>query len=263
MNNFIKQVIEEKFESKRQQRYFFAKANDKTLSPKERKKWARMAKEFSDNTNFKKLPETSEQEMEEIVDDKANFISGDKPDMSKTKGVESKFTTDDEVGMAHGQMGAFGIGGPINTSRTLRYWAEGKEFKKSDILEIAMKDSLGFEETMGKDKDYEEAEHYFQDELGLPEDEAEDRLEKMGYDEELPDGKVRLIENPKKYIEEYLDNLLLKKKSKQNDIVNKQLDLLDDETMNPIIKKQLKSLKQTITDNEIDINEIINYLKNE
>lgn len=263
MDNFIKQVIEEKFASKKQQRYFYAKANDKSLTPKERRKWERMSKEFSEKTNFKKLPETSEQEMDEIVDDESNFISGEKPLMNKTKGIGSKFTTDDEVGIANGMMGSFGIGGPINTSRTLRYWAEGKEIKKSELLEIAMKDALGYEETMGKDKDYQEAEEYFEDQLGLPEDETEDRLEKMGYDEELPDGKVRLIENPKKFIEEYIDNLLLKRKAKQNDIVNKNIELLDDDTINPIIKKQLKSLKQTINDNEIDINEIINYLKNE
>ena len=76
MNNFIKQIIEEKFASKKQQRYFYAKANDKTLSKKERKKWQDMAGEFSDKTNFKKLPdevEKEEQDMEEIVDDHGNI----------------------------------------------------------------------------------------------------------------------------------------------------------------------------------------------
>ena len=48
MNDFLKQVIEEKFASKKQQRYFYAKANDKTLSKKEREKWSKMAGEFSD-----------------------------------------------------------------------------------------------------------------------------------------------------------------------------------------------------------------------
>ena len=263
MDNYIKQIIDEKFASKKQQRYFYAKANDKTLSAKERRKWGKMAKEFSDETNFKKLPETAEQEIDELVDEDGNYISGNKPIASKTKGVGSKFTTDDEVGIAHGMMGAFGIGGPINTSRTLKYWAENKEFTKGQILEIAMGDALGYEETMGKDKNYDEAEEYFEDNLGLSSSETEERLEKMGYDEELPDGKIRLIENPKKYIEEYIDNLLLKKKSIGNDIIKNKIDLLDDDTFNPIVKKQLKSLKQTIKDNDMDINEIIEYLKNE
>jgi hypothetical protein len=220
-----------------------------------------MAKEFSDKTNFNKLPEKAESDINELVDDELNIIHGDKPNMSKVKGVESKFTTDDEVSMANGMMGAFGIGGPINTSRTLKYWAEGKEIKKKDILEINMKDALGFDETIGDDKDYDEALEYFEDDLGLDDKESEERLEKMGYDENLPDGKIRLIENPKKFIEEFIENALLRKRTNQNDIINK--DSLNDDNFNPIIKKQLNSLKQTIIDNDIDINEIITFLKNE
>jgi hypothetical protein len=37
MNNFIKQVIEEKFASKAQQRFFYAKANEKGKPKKEKK----------------------------------------------------------------------------------------------------------------------------------------------------------------------------------------------------------------------------------
>ena len=50
MNNFIKQVIEEKFASKAQQRFFYAKANEKGKPKKEKKKWSKWAKEFSDDT---------------------------------------------------------------------------------------------------------------------------------------------------------------------------------------------------------------------
>ena len=49
--------IEEKFQSKSQQKYFFAKCNDESLSKKERNKWCNMADEFAQHTNFKKLPE--------------------------------------------------------------------------------------------------------------------------------------------------------------------------------------------------------------
>ena len=69
MNQFIKQVIEEKFVSKKQHKFFFAKANEKGVSKKEKKKWGEWAKEFSDKTDFKKLPEKVEKEteMDEIV----------------------------------------------------------------------------------------------------------------------------------------------------------------------------------------------------
>ena len=248
MNDFLKDIITEAFKSKKQQRYFYAKSNDNSLSKKERLKWKKMAKEFSDNTNFKKLPEKVKKDIEEVVDDEGNFINGTKPANYNTKGVTSKFTTDDSVGMAHGMMGSFGVGGPINTSRTLRYWAE------SD-----MSKSLGYEDTMGNDENYEEALDHFENELGLSDDEAEERIEKMGYDENLPDGKIRLIENPTEYIKEYLDNLL-KNKTKLNDIVNKNKEIEENE-LNPIIKKQLNSLKQTISDNNINIDDILNYLK--
>jgi len=46
----------EKFESKSQQRLFWAKCNN-TKSEKAKKKWCKWAKEYSDDTNFKKLPE--------------------------------------------------------------------------------------------------------------------------------------------------------------------------------------------------------------
>jgi hypothetical protein len=48
--------IREKFESKSQQRLFWAKCNN-TKSEKAKKKWCKWAKEYSDDTNFKKLPE--------------------------------------------------------------------------------------------------------------------------------------------------------------------------------------------------------------
>jgi DNA-directed RNA polymerase subunit F len=51
-------TIKEKFESKSQQKYFFARCNDKSLSKKERNKWCKMADEFAaDTKNFSKLPE--------------------------------------------------------------------------------------------------------------------------------------------------------------------------------------------------------------
>lgn len=49
--------MNEAFKSKRQQRYFFARANDKKLSKKERKRWKDMASEFSERTDFSELPE--------------------------------------------------------------------------------------------------------------------------------------------------------------------------------------------------------------
>jgi hypothetical protein len=49
------QEVDEKFESKKQQKYFFAKCGEGKT--KEQKKWCKMADEFAKKTNFEKLPE--------------------------------------------------------------------------------------------------------------------------------------------------------------------------------------------------------------
>ena len=54
MNNFIKQVIEEEFASKKQQRFFYAQAGK---GGKKGKKWGKWAKEFSSKTDFENLPD--------------------------------------------------------------------------------------------------------------------------------------------------------------------------------------------------------------
>jgi hypothetical protein len=57
--------VKEKFESKKQQKYFFAKCGDGKT--KEQKKWCKMAKEFADSTkNFSKLPEKKDETSEEF-----------------------------------------------------------------------------------------------------------------------------------------------------------------------------------------------------
>jgi hypothetical protein len=244
MNNFIKQVIEEKFVSKKQQKYFYAKASDKSLPKKERKKWSKWSKEFSDKTDFEKLPEKAkEKEMGEIVDDKGNISMDKKPKNFNTKGITSNMTSDEVVRTGAGSMGIHGVHG---THTSLRYWAE------SD-----MSKALGYDETLGDDENYKRAYNHFRKELGLSDEETKERLKSMGYDEHLPGDKVRLIENPKKFIEEYIDEILLKKND-QNEFVSKN----EEETkINSIIQKQIKSLKNSAKNNNISIDDIIKHLK--
>ena len=56
--------LQEKFESKKQQKYFFAKCGDGKT--KEQKKWCKMADEFAEKTNFAKLPEKKKETKEEF-----------------------------------------------------------------------------------------------------------------------------------------------------------------------------------------------------
>jgi len=75
--------VDEKFESKKQQKYFFSKCGDGKT--KEQKKWCKMADEFAEKTNFAKLPEKKKETKE-------NFDFGDygKTVASVAAGLHSK-----------------------------------------------------------------------------------------------------------------------------------------------------------------------------
>jgi hypothetical protein len=247
MNKFIKGIIEETFKSKKQQRLFYAKANDTSLPKKERKKWGKWAQEFSSKTDFDEIPDKVEKEVDEVVDNAGNISMNKRPKNFNTKGITSKSTSDEIVKTGAGSMGTHGVHG---THTSLRYWAE------SD-----MSKALGYKDTLGQDEDYEEAKDHFEDDLGLDDNEAKERMAQMGYDSKLPDDKVRLVENPKKFVEEYIESLL-RDKTNLDDLVSKNENEGEEKEVNPIIKKQIKSLKNSMDSNNLSINDIIKLLKN-
>jgi len=207
MNNFIKSVIEEKFASKAQQRYFYAQAGK---GGKKGKKWSKWAKEFSDKTDFDKIPDKveKEEEVDEIVDADGNISHSKFPIALKTNGITSNSTTDDVVKTGRGSMGSYGTTGVQNYRR---YWGE------SD-----MSKALGADELLhDDDMDYEEAKDEFK-ELGIDDPaEQDERAKQMGFDPNLPEDKIRLVENPMTFIEEYLESII-KGRSKDNEIVDKR-----------------------------------------
>jgi len=244
MDNYIKSIIEEKFASKKQQRYFYAKASDESIPKKERKKWSKWAKEFSSDTDFKKLPDEVEKEIEEIVDLKGNIGVSKIPKTKDSKGT-SKKTTDQAVKTSAGQMGTHGVHG---THTSLRYWAE------SDLSK-----ALGYKKTLGQDADIENAEDYFKDNLGLDDKETEERLSSYGYDDDLKGDKVRLIENPKKYVEDYVESVL-SKRTQNSDLVKKDQTEDVDSELQPIIKKQVSALKKTLVKNNLSVKDVLKLL---
>jgi hypothetical protein len=231
MNNFIKQVIEEKFASKAQQRYFFAKANEKGSSKKEKNKWGKMAKEFSDKTDYTKIPDKieNEEEVDEIVDDKGNIGQSKKPTNISTKGTTSNDTSDNSALKGYGMM---------STSASMGY---GIGYRRFPLEEVELDGVLGGENILNN-VPYDEALEDMEKEKGLPEDEAEERLEKMGY--RPGDDKLNLVENPRKFMEEYLESIL-NKKGKDNDILSKEEEV-DEVQINPIVAKQIKALKNSM-----------------
>ena len=247
MNNFIKQVIEEKFASKAQQRFFYAKANEKGKPKKEKKKWSKWAKEFSDKTDYDEIPDKveKEEEVDEIVDGAGNFAKSKKPTNSRAE-VTSNSTSDEFALTGAGQSSI----SPKLGMGFRRYWGE------SD-----MSKALGAEDTIMDDASYEEAKKKFI-ELGVTDPkELEDRLGQMGYDSKLPDDKLRLVENPKKFMEEYIDNLL-KQKGKDNDVLPKEEEVEEVE-INPIVAKQIKSLKNSMKTYGLKPDHILKGLKDD
>ncbi len=248
MNNFIKSVIEEKFASKAQQRYFYAQAGK---GGKKGKKWSKWAKEFSDKTDFDKIPDKveKEEEVDEIVDIDGNISHSKFPIALKTQGITSNSTTDDVVKTGRGSMGSYGTTGVQNYRR---YWGE------SD-----MSKALGADELLhDDDMDYEEAKDEFK-ELGIDDPaEQDERAKQMGFDPNLPEDKIRLVENPMTFIEEYIESII-KGKSKDNEIVDKRSEQDEEVEINDIVKKQLKSLKNSMKTYGLKPDHIMKGLKDD
>lgn len=259
MNNFIKQVIEEKFASKKQQRYFYAQAGK---GGKKGKKWAKWAKEYSADTDFEKIPEKVDEietEVDEVVDSTGNLATSHIPIGFRKKGITSKNISDKVVKTGAASMGIHGVHG---THTSLRYWAESKNNLKklieNTVDEIEMKDALGYDETLGMDASYKKAYNYFKNELKLSPEEIEQRLEQMGYNKKLAKkDKINLIEKKNKFIEEFIESVL-NKKTYSNDIIKK--DKFDFLESNPIIKRQLDSLATTLKNNNLSFDDIKEYL---
>ena len=247
MDQYLKKIIEETFASKAQQRFFYAKAGDKSIPKKERKKWDKWSKEFSSKTDYKKIPDKVENELDEIVDEFGNISKKKVPLTKDSKGTTHK-TTDEIVKTGGGSMGIHGVHG---THTSLRYWAE------SDLSK-----GLGYEKTLGRDADIESAKKYFKHELEIDDDETEERLSSYGYDEDLEGDKVRLIENPKKYIEDYVESII-NKKTDSNDLIKKDQYEDVDQELEPIIKKQISALKKTLKKNNVPLSHVFKLLKKE
>ena len=244
MNDFIKQVIEEKFASKAQQHYFNAKTNEKGSSKKEKKQWKKWASEFSSKTKFDEIPDKveKEEEIDEIVDEKGNIKRGNVPLTIKKSDTLSKKDSDSARDGGFGAMGKqFGQHG---TNTSLRYWAE------ADLSKLvggdAVEDDLNYDQTI----------NLLMKKHGMDKESAEKRAKELGM---IPGQKelVRLVENPSQYLSDYIESVL-SKKTEADELVTK-----DDFVMNPVISKQIESLKKSCEKNNIPLDKVLKQLKGE
>ena len=87
-------------------------------------------------------------------------------------------------------------------------------------------------------------------------------IEKMGYDKNLLDDKMRLVENPKKFMEEFIESILSKRNNYEFVKKNNDNDIEINE-INPVIKKQINSLKNSIESNGLSVDQVIKMLQKE
>jgi hypothetical protein len=132
------------------------------------------------------------------------------------------------------------------------------------IEEIDMSNAFGYEET--KDMDGKKTFKYLVNKLDVEPDEAKQRTKEFGKD---PSGKksknkkkgsidkLTLSEIEKQKALKMVEDILMKNKKKDDDIKSK------DKEPNPIIKKNIKTLKLQAEKEGLSISELIKMLKNE
>jgi hypothetical protein len=87
-----------------------------------------------------------------------------------------------------------------------------------------------------------------------------ERCMSFGYDPDLDDeGKQRIVELQKNKMRQIIDELILDKKSKDDDVVEKDVD--DDSVIGKILMKNLESIKKLADKEGISLNKLIKHLK--
>ena len=145
-------------------------------------------------------------------------------------------------------------------------------YGESVVREEDMADAFGFEET--KYMDAEDTIDYFVDELDFDQRDAEDRAAEMGKDPELDDTskfkklknfvmKGRLTEKEKVFTKEDIQKMaeeIILKKSDDKELTKKELN---GDSVSPIIKRNIKALKNMASADGISVPQLIKMLKNE
>ena len=194
--------------------------------------------------------EEDTEELEELVDYDGSIKSGKIPDGAQTNAtIGSKETTDATVA-ATSQYGVWTSGGNFFK----RYYGESVE-------EADMSKSLGYEET--KDLDADDTVEYFEKELDMDEDEAEERTEDFGKTKHLGDqgeNYQRLTEKERlRKISEYkakdVIEVILSDKSDDGGITSSE-ESWDMPSSDKLLRKQISNLVKLASANDVSIDEL-------
>ena len=208
---------------------------------------------------FKSKVKKSKDELEELVDFDGTMNNSKIPILDPRTTAPGLSTMDKRVAAGHQTQDPLMRGYRV-------YYGE------SVVREEDMEDAFGYEET--KFMDAEDTIDYFIDELDFDPRDAEERASEMGKDPNLDDSseykkdkdfvmKGRLVEKEKTFTKEDIQKMaeeIVIKKSDDNEITKKELN---NDNISPIIKRNIKALKNMASADGISLPQLVKMLKNE
>ena len=204
-----------------------------------------------DQENLITGEEEEEEELEELVDYDGSIVGSKVPlGWENVKTISATKTMDATVPMSRQS----GLNGQYSNVLK-RFWGESVE----EIEEHDMSDVLGYDDTVYMDAN--ETIEYFKDEHDMEASEAEERAESMGKTKEL-DKKGEELENFQRLVED--DDVI-----KMLEIIltsrddNADIQSVEDSEIPKYIDKKLRLIQKYARNNGINMNSVINRLKNE
>jgi len=208
-----------------------------------------------------KEPKQPEGEIDELVDYDGSLLGSNIPILQQD--MHPHKTTDQTVKMTRTTQYPF-----IRV-----YYGESEEDQSDKLLdEINYSDAFAYEKTEN-DRTYEECMGTMED-MGIDEFlEQDERCKTFGFDKQLDKElkqekkqgqckncftKRRLSELEEQKMESLLDEIILAKKNKSDDVISKKSD---SSVIGKIIKKNLDSIRKIAEKENIDLDKLIRYLK--
>jgi len=211
-------------------------------------------KTFEEKT--KKETKGKESEVTELVDFDGTWSMSNIPITDPQSSIRGGITTDKIVAQTKSPRDVFMRG--------------GVSFRGESVMsEEDMEKAFGFQDTMFMD--YDDTVKHYQKKLKLDKDSAEDRAIQQGKKPNLHKRTPKKIKKKKNFI----DRLILKEKDiDENENLGEDIILDKERTpkgeltnnlknINPLLVRNIKSLKKMAKENGITIQELIKLLKNE
>ena len=205
-----------------------------------------------DMKTFKeKTKKGKEEEVTELVDDDGTWLTSRIGKLDPASTLQGSTITDKIVPMSRNPRD------PL-----LRGWYG--YYGESVVKEEDMEDAFGFEDT--KFLDYKDTVKHYEKKLGLDKKDAVGRARQQGKGKNLAKKTPKKIKKLKNFIDRLIlkeldddinEDLLMNKKSDNNDISSKKVE------ENPILKRNIKSLKNMAEKIGISKEDLIKMLKDE